>query len=96
MLSAGEAKEIGINACIEKLGIEFCKKHSDNATSAYGEDNGIMNCFVGIDDSPAPDYDISNVKELVLTSMEEWPYYASCNVNMTNGKIEFLRCVLPE
>lgn len=95
MLNVDEAKKMGINACIEKLGIEFCKKHADNATSSYGEDNGIMNCFVGVDDSPAPDYDISNATELVLTSMEEWPYYASCNVNMQNGEIEFLRCVLP-
>lgn len=42
MLSADEAKKIGIDACIEKLGFEFCKKHADNATSAYGEDDGII------------------------------------------------------
>lgn len=96
MLSADEAKKIGIDACIEKLGFEFCKKHADNATSAYGEDDGIMNCFVGVDDSPAPNSDIKDVDELILTSMEEWPYYASCNVNMSNGKIQFLRCVLPK
>ena len=55
-----------------------------------------MNCFVGVDDSPAPNSDIKDVDELILTSMEEWPYYASCNVNMSNGKIQFLRCVLPK
>lgn len=95
MLNANEAKKLGIDACIEKIGIEFCKKHADNATSAYSEENGIMNCFVGVDDSPAPDYDITNANELILTSMEEWPYYASCNVNMSNGEIQFLHCVLP-
>lgn len=42
MLSADEAKKIGIDVCIEKLGFEFCKKHADNATSAYGEDDGII------------------------------------------------------
>ena len=36
MLSADEAKEIGINACIEKLGIEFCKKHSDRNGGSGG------------------------------------------------------------
>ena len=66
MLSADEAKKIGIDACIEKLGFEFCKKHADNATSAYGEDDGIMNCFVGVDDSPAPNSDIKDVDELIL------------------------------
>ena len=51
---------------------------------------------MGVDNSPAPDYDITDVEELVLTSMDEWPYYASCNVNMTNGDIQFLHCVLPQ
>lgn len=31
MLDAREAKRIGIHACIEKIGIEFCKKYEANA-----------------------------------------------------------------
>lgn len=96
MLSIEEAGKIGIQACIDKLGIDFCKKHADNAVSSYGESDGLVKCFVGVDDAPAPDYDISNVKELFLTSGNDWPYYAFCDVDMQNGGIEYGECVLPD
>ena len=92
MLSTDEARRIGIRACIDKIGYEFCKLHADNSTSAYGENDGVMNCFVGISDKPAPVYDISKVDELIG---EEWPYSASCNVKMSDGTIEFLECRIP-
>lgn len=96
MLTANEAKKIGIRACIDRLGYEFCKKHADNSTSAWGEDEkGIMNCFVGVSDMPAPVCDITKVDELVLTSGRKWPYAASCNVYMETGKVEFLELRTP-
>ena len=95
MLSKHEAKKIGIRACIDKLGYEFCRQHADNSVSAYGEEDGIMNCFVGVSDEPAPDYDISKVDELILSPGNDWPYYASCNVTMKEGIIEFLECKIP-
>lgn len=34
MLTVKEAKKIGIRACIDAIGYEFCKKHADNSTSS--------------------------------------------------------------
>lgn len=90
MLTVMEAKKIGIRACIDAIGYEFCKKHEDNGTSAYGENEGVVYCFVGVSDEPAPECDITKVDSLILTSGEDWPYSASCNVDMQDGKIEFL------
>lgn len=96
MLTALEAKKIGIRACIEKLGYEFCKKYADNSTSAWGEEvEGIMNCFVGVSTEPAPVCDITKVDKLILTSGRKWPYAVSCNVNMNTGEIEFIEIRLP-
>lgn len=96
MLSVYEAKEIGIKACINKIGYEFCKKHADNATAAYGEIDGVVNCFVGVNNEPSKDYDISKIDRLILTHDEDWPYSASCNVDMRNGDVEFLEYNIPE
>ena len=95
MLTANEAKKIGIRACIDKIGYDFCKEHEDNATSAYSEVDGIMNCFVGVSDEPAPICDITKVDEIILTSGKKWPYSARCNVKMKDGTIEFLECRVP-
>ena len=38
MLTVEEAKKIGIRACVEKIGYDFCKAHPDNGVSAYGEE----------------------------------------------------------
>ena len=95
MLTAKEARKIGIRACMDKIGYEFCKRHADNGTSAYGEHDGIMNCFVGVSDEPELDYDISKVDKLVLSPGNDWPYYASCNVSMSDATIEFLDCKVP-
>ena len=48
MLTVNEAKNMGITACIEKIGYDFCRKHADNATSGYSEEEGVVNCFVGV------------------------------------------------
>ena len=89
MLTVIEAKNIGIRACIEKIGLDFCKKHADNATSGFSEEDGYVNCFVGVSDKPAKQYDISKVNSLVLTSGTKWPYAARCNVSLFDGNIEF-------
>ena len=89
MLTVIEAKNIGIKACIEKIGLDFCKKHADNSTSGFSEENGYVNCFVGISDKPVKQYDISEVDSLILTSCVKWPYAARCNVSLYNGNIEF-------
>ncbi|MBQ8199200.1 MAG: hypothetical protein IJZ76_07230 [Lachnospiraceae bacterium] len=95
MLTVIEAKKKGMKACIEKIGYEFCKKHADNSTTAYGEDDGVVFCYVGVDDSPAPDFD-SETQTWILSENNEFPYSASCNVSMKDGEIVFLECNLPE
>ena len=86
MLSAVEARKKGIRACMEKIGFDFCMEHKDNACTSYGENDGKMFCFVGISDEP------DNLDEdvLILSSVKGFPYSASCNVDMTNGCIEFI------
>ena len=50
MLNIEAARKIGINACIDKLGREFVMKNKKYATSAYGERDDSVFCFVGVDD----------------------------------------------
>lgn len=95
MLTVIEAKKKGIKACIDAIGYEFCKEHADNGTSGYGVYDDLVYCFVGVSDEPAPECDISKVDSLVLTSEGEWPYSASCNVNMEDGEIEFIEIIRP-
>ena len=95
MLTVKEAKKIGIRACIDAIGYEFCKKHADNSTSGYGIEDESVYCFVGVSDAPAPECDISKVDSLKLTSGEDWPYSASCNVDMQDGQVEMLEVKKP-
>lgn len=96
MLTVDEARKIGISACIEKIGYEFCRRHADNATSGYSEENGFVNCFVGVSDKPTQKYDIEEVTQLILTSGEKWPYAARCNVFLVDGRIEFSELRTPD
>lgn len=86
-MSSTEARKKGIRACMDKIGYEFCIKHQDGACVTYGENNGEMFCFVGIDDT-AEDCVDSDV--LTLSNVKGFPYSASCNVNMKSGEIKFL------
>lgn len=95
MLTVEEAKKIGIKACIDKIGYEFCKAHPDNGVSAYGDstEEGCLYCFVGVSDQPESPY--SDDQELVLTQGNDWPFYASCDVCLEDGSIVFLDCRVP-
>lgn len=92
MLSSVEALKIGITACIDKLGKDFCVKYEENACTSYGEHDGQMFCSVGIDDKFV---DVSNVPNKLVLSESGFQYMASCNVDMNDGSIEFLECRLP-
>ena len=92
MLTESEAKKIGIDACINIIGVDFCKKHRDSACVSYGVNDGIMFCGLGIDDTPlAID---KNPSKLVL-SETSFKYTASCNVYLQDGHIEYLECITP-
>ena len=93
MLDIETAKIIGINACIDKIGREFVFKHKDFATSAFGESEYGIFCFVGIDDETT----IKNKKGLLtLDNTSKFAYSASCHVNLLDGIPMFAECVVPD
>lgn len=87
MLTELEAKRKGIRACMEKIGFDFCMANEKNSATAYGEDNGKMFCFVGINNNPKMDRD-NDI--LILSNVKGFPYHSSCNVDMNDGSIEYL------
>ena len=99
MLSVKKARNIGIDACIEKIGIDFFEKNKDNAVYSYGETEGYkVGCFVGVSDQPEPDADemFKDGYYLRTDSDCDWPYYADCDVDRKTGEIEFVEFVVPE
>lgn len=92
MLSKNEAKKIGINACINKIDPTFFQKYKQNACASWGEYNEKMFCSIGIDSKPC----ILEKKpsKLILTE-DGFQYMVSCEVNMTDGSIEYLECITP-
>ncbi len=93
MLSYEQAKKIGIDACVEKIGEDFVSKHEDNLCVGYGDVEDYAYCFVGVDDAPEI---IDDREELVLDSTSKWPFIAKCNVWYNDGHIEFFDCKLPK
>lgn len=93
MLSVEAARKIGINACIDRLGRAFVMTHKESATSAYGENEDGVFCFVGVDDSGRSQ---NSDHVLVLDSHSEFPYRASCNIDLRDGSAHFLECVIPK
>lgn len=91
MLDNDTAKRIGLEFCIDKLGLDFVKAHGKTATFAYGEDNGAMFCFVGIDDTTRK----CDESAPLLDSVSQFPYRASCVVDMATGEIILRECVAP-
>lgn len=94
MITKKEAKKLGISACIEKLGYDFCTKYAGNSTSCWGmKDEKTMYCYIGVNTEPEPDYDIEKIEVLTLDLKGKFPYSASCLVNMENSEITFLKIV---
>ncbi len=99
MLTFEEAKIIGRDACVEKLGREFVYKYRNKTVTAYGDysDEGVALCYVGVDDDPS---EVVYKGYLILSARNQKsnaiPYSASCNVKLSDGTVEFLECYLPE
>ena len=94
MLTYEEAKKIGVNACVEKLGRDFVKKHENGACAGYGDEQDYAFCYVGVNDQPEPP-----LEKVMVTLYDgpdaKFPYIASCRVDYHDGKVTFLECVLP-
>ena len=93
MLTFEEAKKIGVNACIDKLGRDFVTQNRKKSSAAYSDMEDHAFCFVGVTDRP----DKSMTDELVLSCdpQDRFPYVARCNVAYRDGEITFLDCTLP-
>ena len=96
MLTVDEAKIIGRDACIDKLGRAFVEKYKENSVAAYGDfsDEGIVFCYVGVSDKI---YEDRYSGCLVLTESQDskMPFGVSCNAWLEDGGIEYLECKLP-
>ena len=70
MLTLNEARMIGKNACIEKIGKEFYEKYKETSTTAYGDfiEDGVVFCYVGVDDRPIN----MEASEVLVLSSKEW------------------------
>ncbi len=91
MLTFEQAKKIGLDACVDRLGRDFVMKYRDTSSRGYGDMEDRAYCFIGVDNTderydPVP---------LILTSNNPFPFRASCTVRYEDGVIEFLECVLP-
>lgn len=95
MLTAEEAKKIGIRACVDKIGYDFCKQHADTTVCSYGEEDGKMTCYVGVNDKPDQPCDISQMTSIILDDAEYMPYYANAEVDMQDGQVILLECCVP-
>ena len=91
MITYEKAVEMGIDACIDKLGRDFVTKYKDTSSSAYGDRGDHAYCFVGVSDKPEE----KMLDGLVLTSDNSFPYVARCTVSYVDGDISFLDCILP-
>lgn len=96
LLSVDEAKEKGINACVDKIGRDFCRAHNDNSVSVWGDRDEYVYCFVGVNPEPGPECDINKVDTLELVDGNNWTYYAICNVFVEDGHIEYRDCNIPQ
>jgi hypothetical protein len=86
------ARQIGINACVERLGRNFVEKHKETSTCAFGESEDGVFCFVGVDDEERSGCDYA----LVLDSPSRFPYRTSCVVRLSDGTVTWREVVVPE
>mgnify|MGYP007069905044 CR=1 FL=1 len=72
MLTFEQAKKIGVDACIEKLGRDFVNQFKDTSCDAYADMKDYAYCFVGVDNRE------NRYGEGVpaLTSTNTFPYIA--------------------
>lgn len=92
MLTFEQAKRIGLDACIDRLGRDFFMKYRDASCPGYGDMEDRAYCFMGVDNREVG----HDEEKLILTSNNPFPYIASCTVRYSDGAIEFLQYVTPE
>ena len=92
MLTFENARKIGLNACIDKIGRNFVMANKDAIAVAYGDSEEGVFCFVGVDTA----YVSRNCADtLVLDSTSKFQYRVSCNVRLADGVTDFIECIAP-
>lgn len=83
MLTFDEARERGFRACVDRIGYEFCMRNKENIAYAHGTkvENGSLYCWVGVGD-------VMN-EENKTGKERKYSISASCNVDISNGKVIF-------
>lgn len=85
MLSLTQAKSIGMQTCIDSLGRSFVKKYKDTSVTAFGVDENVLYCFLGI--STNSQAFVESNSDVLTLSKNDWDYSSSCNVSLTDGTI---------
>ena len=92
MIDFETAKKIGIQACVDKIGIDYVRKYRETYTTAYGMDTETdAFCYVGVSDDPIQ----ASAENGIVLEKSPFPYFASCNVNLNDGQVSFLECRTP-
>lgn len=89
MINTDRAIQVGITACVEKLGREFVETNRDSVIFAHGMNQKVMFCFVGVNDKPE-----KGTNMVMLDSVSQFPCRVSCNVNLGTEEITFIECVV--
>lgn len=87
MITVEEAKKIGVQACIDKIGRDLVEANKDKACMGCGNGYQHVWCFVGVDEK---EHDRSG--GLLLDSTSKFDHQASCKVSLVDGDIVF-ECV---
>ena len=95
MLTYSEAKKIGFDACVDKIGRDFVKQYESTSCVGYGDELEYAFCYVGVDDRPDP---IDDSDDIILDDSEDskFPYLVSCKVWYDDGRVEFIDYMLPD
>ena len=91
MLTYKQAKKVGRNACINRLGRDFVLKHRKSAGASFMDCDSYVQCFVGVNEKEMP----KTGKIVLDDSRKDFDWSAECNVSYADGKIVFGKCKLP-
>lgn len=93
MFTFEQAKRIGVDACVDKLGKEFVQRNNSGSCVGYADVDEYAFCYVGINDRPRQDW---NGETIVLDGNgSKFPYMVSCKVWYNDGNVEFMDCIVP-
>ena len=91
-LTFEEAKKLGMDACVDRLGRDFVMRYRDTSCPGYGDIEERVYCFPGVNNSA----DRYEDKAVMLNGGDPWSYPVKCTVRYEDGKVVFLKCIVPQ